>query len=39
MKLSLCCSVLKHNDTEEYDKLEAYEQLHAILNWTVDGGE
>jgi hypothetical protein len=39
MKLSLRCSVRKHNDTKEYDKLEAYEQLHAILNSTVDGGE
>jgi hypothetical protein len=39
MKLSLCSSVLKHNDTKEYDELEAYEQLHAMLNSTVNGGE
>jgi hypothetical protein len=37
-KLSRCPSILKHNDTKEYDGVEECEQFHAFLISAVDGG-
>lgn len=38
-KLSRCPSVLKHNDTKEYDGVEKCEQFHAFLISAVHAGE